>query len=232
MYKRQLHASVTAQDQITLHFSDDGIGMSADTRNRVFDPFFTTKPVGEGTGLGLAVVHSIVTGIGGFIRVESEPNVGSTFFVYLPLADSASVPAVTRPRTLASGHERVLCVDDELMLVCMTREILESLGYQVTTFTNSARALQAFRQQPEEFDLLLTDQTMPSLTGLQLAEEIRQLQPALPIMIMTGYGSSHLSAERVTALNVKVLLKPLDRESLGIAVQSALDAGRKNRHVA
>lgn len=212
---------------VRLAVRDTGCGIPPAHLNRVFDPFFTTKPVGEGTGLGLAVVHSIVSGMGGFIRVESEPNAGSTFLVHLPLADSVSVPIPLRPAVLASGHERILCVDDELMLVCMTREILESLGYQVTTFTNSGRALSAFCQQPEAFDLLLTDQTMPHLTGVQLAEEIRRRHPSLPIMIMTGYGSSHLSAERIAALNAKVLLKPLDRESLGIAVRSALDASRK-----
>ncbi len=170
-----------------LSVSDTGIGMDPGTLDRIFEPFFTTKPSGEGTGLGLSTVHGVVRSHSGGITVYSEPQVGTTFHVYLPVTtEDTEAPAETGV-VLPTGSERVMVVDDEPAVAAMAGEALRALGYEVEEFTDSRKALREFREDPERFDLVLTDQTMPHFTGSQLRASMQFLRPGLPIIIVTGF---------------------------------------------
>ncbi|HEY1107927.1 MAG TPA: ATP-binding protein, partial [Opitutaceae bacterium] len=203
--------------------SDTGHGMDAATQGRIFDPFFTTKAPGEGTGLGLAVVHGIVQAHDGIITVYSQPGQGTRFHLYFPahLDDSggfANVPAAA-PR---GRGEQILLVDDEQPLITMGRRMLERLGYRCAAFTHPAEALQAYRQAPETFALAITDLTMPTMSGIDLAEQLLQLRPDLAVILTTGYNAS-LTPERVRALGMRqLLLKPLTLNTLAEAVHREL----------
>ncbi len=206
-----------------LTVSDTGQGMDKETVARIFEPFFSTKAPGEGTGLGLSTVHGIVMTHGGAITVYSEPNVGSTFHVYLPLCeydlDQPAQPAAEPP----SGTGRILLVDDEQALLMMTTEILTGLGYAVSGFVDSREALRAFLEGPEDFDIVVTDQTMPNLTGAQLAATVRFERPDIPIIIVTGY-TQHVETHSVETLGLSaVILKPFTRHELASAIRNALD---------
>jgi CheY-like chemotaxis protein len=179
--------------------------MPQEIQKRIFEPYFTTKPVGEGSGLGLAVVHGIIQSHGGAITVESAPGEGTCFRVYLPCCDEK--PAVQRPATqeAAQGQGNILLVDDEEALVNLGRRSLEKLGYSVIGETNSARALEKFNENPLQFDLVLTDQTMPQLTGIALAQEIWKVRPGLPIIICTGF-SEQINAEKIASIGFSSIL--------------------------
>lgn len=205
--------------------SDTGCGMDAATRRRIFEPFFTTKPVGEGTGLGLAVVHGIMNSHDGTVRVKSEPGKGTTFQLYFPAysGEVAVDPRQEAPVPRGQG-ERVLMVDDEELLARLGSVALSALGYQVEFTTQPATALAMVQADPQRFALVITDQTMPNMTGVALATQLRGIQPALPIIMMTGYSTS-LTPERLEAAGVRqLLLKPATLHSLGTAVQAALAA--------
>ncbi len=209
---------------LRLSVSDNGPGMTSEILERIFEPFFTTKPQGQGTGLGLAVVHGIVSGHGGAIRAYSEPGRGATFHVLLPrlTAQEVARPAPERP-PLPGGEERILVVDDEPDLVDVITRLLASLGYQVSSFDESAAALRAFRERPDDFDLVLSDLTMPGLTGLDLALAVRQARPAMPVVICTGFSDSVIQEQAREAGVREVILKPLQRRELALAVRRALD---------
>ena len=173
---------------VVLSVSDTGCGMDAATCERIFEPFFTTKPVGEGTGLGLSVVHGIVKSHDGAIAVDSQPGAGTTFHLYFPAADHRATPrAAPKAPDVRGQGEHVLYVDDEEALVYMTSRLLERAGYRVTGFTDARRALEEFRASSAAFDAVVTDLAMPGLSGLALAAEIRQSRPDVPLVFTSGY---------------------------------------------
>jgi PAS domain S-box-containing protein len=202
---------------------DTGVGILSDIREKIFDPFFTTKPPGEGTGLGLSVVYGIVRHHGGRITVESEPGKGTTFTVLLPRVEEKSAEIGIPREDACTGKERILFVDDEEMIREMAQELLEQLGYEVVSTTSSREALSLVKNGPSRFDLVITDQTMPGMTGLDLARKILLLQPNLPIILVTGF--SHLvSQESVRAAGIRAMaLKPLTRRELAQVVRKVLD---------
>jgi CheY-like chemotaxis protein len=209
---------------VRLTVSDTGHGMSAETRQRIFEPFFTTKPAGEGTGLGLAVVHGIVRDHEGVVRVESELGRGTSFQIYLPAHDwvDAGVDVGLSVQSPGKG-ERILFVDDETALCQGWRSVLERIGYAVTTFTDPVLALEAFRCSPRDFDLVITDLTMPHMTGTELGRRMLELRPTLPILLVSGSTGS-LTAEEVRALGLRDLLtKPVTPGALAIALRRTLD---------
>jgi PAS domain S-box-containing protein len=209
--------------------SDTGCGMDQATRRRIFEPFFTTKPPGEGTGLGLAVVHGIMDNHDGAITVHSQPGAGTEFRLYFPAHAGEEAALAAEEGPVPRGHgERVLFVDDEELLVRLAQTTLAGLGYEVEVATHPEAALAMLRADPQRFALVLTDQTMPGMTGLLLASQVRQIRPGLPIILMTGYSAS-LTSERVEAAGVcQLLFKPTSIASLGAAVHAALssEAGR------
>jgi PAS domain S-box-containing protein len=216
--------SLTPGRYAVLEVADTGDGMSKAVQERIFEPFFTTKEQGHGTGLGLAVVHGIVIELGGAISVASAPDRGTTITVYLPLLENeVPVEPSIQNKELPRGTESVLVVDDQEIIVLMHRHILENLGYRVEAFTDSEHALQAFRENPDRFDLLLTDMTMPNLTGAELAVEVLRLRPSMPIIICTGY-SELIDEGMAKALGVREFLqKPLEKIELAQAVRKVLD---------
>lgn len=207
---------------IRLTVSDTGCGMTPDIIERIFDPFFTTKAIGEGTGMGLAAVHGIVESTGGAITVSSELGKGTTFHVLFPRIEShaMAIPGVVAP--IPKGKERVLLVDDEEELVHMGRQMLERLGYEVVATTRSLEALELFRAQPEVFDVVLTDQTMPDMTGDDLARELLRIRPDIPIILVTGF-SQDIEPEHVYELGIReFIMKPMTARDLSEAIQRVL----------
>jgi CheY-like chemotaxis protein len=190
---------------------------------RIFDPFFTTKGVGEGTGLGLSLVHGIVTDLGGGIDVATAAGRGTSFAIWLPVAGDTEMPAAETAGELPRGDgETVMIVDDERALVALAEEILAELGYEPVGFDSSSAALQAFRASPERFDLILTDEAMPDLIGTELAREIRRDQPSVPIILVSGHGGAQL-AKAAAAIGVNEMLrKPLQRRELAESLARAL----------
>jgi CheY-like chemotaxis protein len=191
--------------------------------NRIFDPFFTTKKVGEGTGLGLSVVHGIVHQHEGYIFAESEAGSGSKFTVYLPMVEAELSGEDLTEHPVSSGTERVLFVDDEELLAEMGRDMLEDLGYQVTVTTSSSEALALFRTDPGRFDLVITDVTMPEITGVELAREMLAVRADIPIIMCTGF--SHLiDADAAKAAGVRAFtMKPLTKREIAKTIRTVLD---------
>lgn len=208
---------------VCLGISDTGHGMGPDTLEHIFEPYFTTKKTGEGSGLGLSVVHGIIMGHGGAITVDSAPGAGTLFTVYLPRLFDETTQESTEPENLPSGNERILFVDDEESLARLGQKNLESLGYDVTAATSAASALALFRSDPHAFDLVFTDQTMPSLTGTQLSETILNIRPELPIILCTGFSET-VSPEAARSIGITAfIMKPLTKRDMAQAVRKALD---------
>ena len=203
--------------------SDTGCGMDPATLRRIFEPFFTTKPVGEGTGLGLAVVHGIMESHDGVITVYSQPGAGTVFHLYFPAHTSETVAEASASGPVPRGQgERILLVDDEELLVQLGRKTLVMLGYEVEATTQPLAALEMVRADPHRYALVITDQTMPKLTGLELAGRLRQIRPGLPILLQTGFSLS-ITAERLRAAGVRqFLIKPASLQTLGAAIHAAL----------
>jgi PAS domain S-box-containing protein len=218
------HDGLPPGNYVRLTARDDGRGMDTATRERVFEPYFTTKPRGDGTGLGMAVVHGIVSQMGGAITVDSEPGAGTTFEIYLPTLPYA--PDVIEDPAQSEhpgGDERILFIDDEPQIVTMTRLQLSQFGYDVTAVADSAEALKKIAEAPDAYDLLITDQTMPGLTGSELAEQARRIRPDLPVILCTGYSNT-IDGERAAALGIGALLaKPIARAELARTVRKVLD---------
>ena len=204
-----------------LSVRDNGPGIDEATRPRIFEPFFTTKAVGEGTGLGLAVVHTIVQAHEASIHVETTPGSGSLFRVYFPALEQPA-PLTALPDTLASPErgngERVLYVDDEEAIVLLTKRLLERHGYQVTGFNDPRAALAAVQAAPEHFDLVVTDYNMPGLSGLELAEALKALRPTLPVLMISGYITDELQRKAPAAGIRELIYKPDTVEALCLAV--------------
>jgi CheY-like chemotaxis protein len=210
---------------VKLTVKDSGCGISPAIHDRIFDPFFTTKEKGVGTGLGLSVVYGILKSHGGTIEVSSIPGEGTTFHVFLPSIEKAPVKEEADSALLPRGWERVLVVDDEPALAEVTRQMLERLGYQVDIRINGIDALEAFRNQSEEkrFDLVITDMTMPHLTGIELAKKLLKLDTNLPILLCTGF-SRKADAEKAERIGIKgFLMKPVVFRELAGMVRKVLD---------
>jgi len=212
-------------DFLQLTVSDTGHGMNKEIQDRIFDPFFTTKDEGEGTGMGLSVAHGIVTSFGGFISLHSEENVGTSFTIYLPILKMAKNSDIVQFEELPGGDERILLVDDEELLIESGRTILEHLGYHVTSFTDPTEALKDFTARPGDFDLLITDITMPKMTGDVLTKNIHAIKPDLPILMCTGYHSSLTEQDATSLGQYRLVTKPLVKRDLALLVRHALDKG-------
>jgi signal transduction histidine kinase/FixJ family two-component response regulator len=217
------HGTLGAGRYVRLTVSDSGSGIPPAVLERMFDPFFTTKRAGDGTGLGLSMVQGIVADLGGVIDVATQVGAGTTFTIWLPASDEAprlpSKPAGELPR---GRGETVMVVDDERALVAIAEETLTQLGYRPVGFDSSLAALQAFRAEPARFDLVLTDETMPRLTGTELAGEILRLRPDMPIVLMSGYSGAQLNERAQAAGILEVLRKPLARRDIAEPVARAL----------
>jgi len=214
---------------VRLVVSDTGTGIQPAVLERMFDPFFTTKGVGEGTGLGLSLVHGLVAELGGAIDVATTLGKGTTFEIWLPRAGEVGKPDAEVTPELPRGHgETVMIVDDERPLLRLAEETLAGLGYQPVSFESSGAALQAFRAEPHRFALILTDEAMPDLLGTELAQEIRRIHPAVPIILMSGHGGAQLTQNSAAVGAQEVLHKPLQSRDLAESLARVLVAARPN----
>ena len=210
---------------LKLTIKDTGHGIDSSVMGKIFNPYFTTKGVGEGTGMGLAVVYGIVRDHGGDIRVNSEPGKGTAFHVYLPLLETGTVERkiISAEEQAPTGRERILFVDDEDLIVNIAQEMLESLGYHITARTSSVEALETFRAKPDEFDLIITDMTMPNMTGAELAAKLLKIRPDIPIILCTGF-SELMDEDRAKGMGIRqYLMKPVDKKDMAKAIRKALD---------
>jgi PAS domain S-box-containing protein len=215
-------------DYLVLSVKDTGCGMDEEVRKRIFEPFFTTKPAGEGTGLGLSVAYGIVKSHRGRITVYSEPGRGSIFRVYIPRADTGTPRRVETLGPIPGGKERILLVDDEEMIVNSVRNMLQHLGYQVTALMDSQRALKLFSENPSQFDLVVTDQTMPLMTGEDLGKVLMNMRPDIPVILCTGY-SDLISCEQAMAMGFQgFIMKPFTIREGAELVRRVLDRKRSN----
>ena len=206
-----------------LTVTDTGKGMNSEILERVFDPFFTTKKFGDGTGMGLAVVHGIIESYGGIISVESTPGKGTTFSLYFPIIGETAAQTCDTDPGHYTGNERILFVDDEESLVEIGTKMLRLMGYQVTGKTNSLDAFETFKTNPDNFDLIITDQTMPNMSGAELAVELLKMRSDIPIILCTGY-SSKISDQMAKEIGIAdYFMKPFDTEQLAMIVRKTLD---------
>jgi signal transduction histidine kinase/CheY-like chemotaxis protein len=209
---------------LRLLVKDEGCGMEASVLDRIFEPYYTTKEQGKGTGLGLSVIHGIVKNHGGDITVKSTPGKGTIFQVYLPLIEDVD-PDVEFESTdgAIKGEERILLVDDEEQIVAMEQQMLENLGYQVTARTDSAEALKVFAEHPQNFDLVITDMTMPHMTGDQLAQKMLDIEPNIPVILCTGFNQV-ITEEKALAMGIqKFVMKPVVKKELATTIRTVLD---------
>ena len=207
---------------VKLSVSDTGTGIAPDIIGKIFDPFFTTKKRGEGTGLGLSVVYGIVKECGGSVTVQSEFGKGSTFSVYLPAIERGGELTEESSSPIPGGKGRIIFIDDEHTLAEMGREMLQGLGYEVLAATSGATALELFRTQPDRFDLVIADMTMPGMTGKELAVELLSIRPGIPIILCTGF-SEILTEEGAKSMGIREFaMKPLTLKSIAKLVRKAL----------
>ena len=208
---------------VLLTIRDTGHGMSAGVVERIFDPYFTTKEKGEGTGLGLAVVHGIVKSYGGVITVYSEIGKGSTFNIYLSAIEKKVEEEKETGEAIPTGHQRILFVDDEPALVDIGKKMLEHLGHEVIIRTSSLEALEAFRNNPERFDLVISDKTMPQMTGFDLARELKQIRPDIPIIICTGFSDT-TDSDKAEAIGITgLVMKPIVMREMAETIKRVSD---------
>jgi len=208
---------------VNLTVTDTGQGMNPEIKGRIFDPYFTTKEVGKGTGLGLSVVHGIVKSHGGGISVDSELGKGTTFRIYFPVIEREAVIETEIDKELPTGNERILYIDDEKSMVHMGRNVLERLGYQVEAKSSPGEALELFHANPDRFDLVITDMTMPQMTGDRLVKEILKIRPDMPTILCTGF-SEKIDKEKAKQMGVRQYIeKPINRSDLAKVVRKVLD---------
>jgi signal transduction histidine kinase/CheY-like chemotaxis protein len=218
-----LRGALAPGDYVRLEVSDTGAGIPSDLLERIFDPFFTTKSVGEGTGLGLSMVHGIVADLGGAIDVHSAPGVGTRFEVFLPVAGEAAMESSEAASALPMGSgETVMIVDDERPLVALAEEVVARFGYEPVGFVSSTAALEAFFAKPQRFDVIMTDEMMPELVGTELARKIRSLRPSIPILLMSGRAIGPLlDAANEVGVDA-VLRKPLHAREIAESLARVL----------
>ena len=219
-----IHPDLHAGTYLDIMVGDIGHGLAPDVMERIFEPYFTTKVEEEGTGLGLAVIHGIVKGHSGAITVESAVGKGSKFHVFLPIHEpSAPTAEVKELAALPKSKERILFIDDELDIVEIAKEMFKPLGYEVVTRTSSIEALELFRSKPDYFDLVISDLTMPNMTGGQLARRMMHIRSDIPIILCTGF-SREMTKEQALSLGIKdFLMKPLDICEMAVAIRHVLD---------
>ena len=211
---------------VKLSVSDSGCGMEKEVAERVFEPFFTTKNVNEGTGLGLSVVHGIIKSHNGAIAVSSTPGVGTTFDIFLPKIESGEAQQPQSSESTARDKQVILLVDDEEMMVDVTTQILERLGYAVVPKTSSIEALEAFQEEPDKFDLVITDQVMPNMTGTELAGKIISIKPDIPVILCSGFPEK-VCPEQIESIGIKeFIVKPIGRQEIAATVRRVLDASK------
>jgi CheY-like chemotaxis protein len=206
-----------------LRVVDTGHGMSAEILERIFDPYYTTKAQGEGTGMGLSVVQGIVSSLKGAISIDSAVGKGSTFDIYLPVLEKTGLVPHDDQETVVGGREHILFVDDESVLTQMMSQMLSKMGYHVTPHNCPIEALEQFRHAPEQFDLVISDVTMPQMGGPEMAREMMKIRPDLPVLLCTGYRAD-ITKKIVSNIGVRdLLLKPLARQELSTTIRRVLD---------
>ncbi len=217
--------SVEAGTFVQLSVSDSGPGIAPEIKGRIFDPFFTTKSIGKGTGMGLSIVHGIMKSYGGFISLYSEPGEGTKFHIFFPVINKEALPEFDATiEQIPIGRERVLFIDDEDLLAELNKDMLERLGYDVTIRNSSLAALETFQNQPDQFDVVITDQTMPGMTGSDLARRMLQIRPDIPIILCTGY-STIISEEKAKSVGIKEFaMKPIAKRDIAALIRKVLDA--------
>lgn len=208
---------------VLLSVRDSGQGIKPEIQDKIFDPFFTTKDVGKGTGMGLAIVHGIIANYGGFIECDSKIGIGTNFRVYFPAIDQEITSKAKSFEIAPCGTERILLVDDELMLAELGKTMLERLGYEVTMHTSSLYALNTFHDRPDFFDAVITDQTMPGMTGINLAKRMLELRPDVPIILCTG-NNTLIDEEQAKSVGIKgFATKPLSKNRIATLLRNVLD---------
>jgi len=220
------HLDLPSGSYLRLTVSDAGYGIPRHLVDKIFDPYFTTKDTGEGTGLGLSVVQGIVKAHEGTVAVDSEPGKGTTFHVYLPIIQGEEKPEKESEVPLPTGSERILFIDDEELLIELGSLVLEMLGYEVVPKQSSVEALALFRSEPDRFDLVITDMTMPKMTGDKLARELMKIRPDIPIILCTGH-SKLISEKKAKEMGIRAFIgKPITKRAMAETVRKVLDAGR------
>ncbi|MCK4839183.1 MAG: response regulator, partial [Desulfobulbaceae bacterium] len=216
---------------IRLEVSDTGYGMDEATREKIFEPYFTTKEPGRGTGLGLAVVHGIVTNHQGFINVYSEPGQGTTIHVYLPMLEYEPEKAASaeNEKPVGYGDERILFVDDEETIVNLANELLTFYGYKITIFQDGLQALEDFEKHPDDYDLIVTDMSMPNMNGLQLAQRVKEIRPEIPVVLCSGFSAIINKEEALEKGVTRYLQKPLAMDNVAKVIRELLDKNRKEQ---
>ncbi len=216
-------------NHLQLLVTDEGCGMDASVLDRVFEPYYTTKEQGKGTGLGLSVIHGIVKNHRGDITAASSPGKGTVFTVYLPVVEDGDVQTEIEPVNGAEkGTERILLIDDEEQIVAMERQMLENLGYQVTARTDSVEALKEFSKKPQNYDLVITDMTMPYMTGDELAQKLLDIKPDIPVILCTGFNED-ITEEKALSMGIqKFVMKPVIKNDLATTIRNVLDQNRPN----
>jgi len=209
---------------LQLTVKDAGHGMEPEVLERIFEPYYTTKEKGKGTGLGLSVIDGIVKNHGGDITVSSQPGKGTVFNIYLPVIDHIDVETESAETTIAAnGSERILLIDDEEQIIDFEQQILERLGYKVISKTDSEEALEEFAAQPDQFDLVITDMTMPKMTGDQLARKMMDIKPEIPVILCTGFNEA-ITEEKALAMGIdKFVMKPIVKDKLANTIRAVLD---------
>ena len=217
------HPDLKPGPYIKLTVTDTGLGISPDVMEKIFDPFFTTKEKGKGTGLGLSVVHGIVRSHGGGIYVYSEPGKGSIFEVCLPVIESRFKPEEKADRPIPTGTERILFIDDEPVITNLGKQVLESLGYDVVARNSSIEALELFKEKRDRFDLVITDMTMPHMTGEKLAENLMQIRPDIPVILCTGF-SFMIDEQKALNMGIRAFIsKPMLKQEIAETIRQVLD---------
>ncbi len=209
---------------IQLSISDTGTGLTPELIEKIFDPYFTTKEVGKGSGMGLALVQGIIKRHGGFVKVNSKIGKGSTFNVFFPqIEEDIATERTSEEEEIPTGSEEILFVDDEEMLVDIGKKLLERLGYTVTTETNSSKAIQLFKSDPTLFDLVITDQAMPKVSGAELAKQLLQIKPDIPIILCTGH-SNLVDEAKAQKIGIReYAMKPLNKRAIARLIRKVLD---------
>jgi len=219
------HQEMKAGEYLRLSVKDTGTGMTSEIMDRIFEPFFTTKDMGRGSGMGLSITHGIIKSHSGAISVESEPGKGSRFVVYLPVTDKKykAQSLDTAPSPLTERKLKILLIDDEDMILSSVTNALKRLGYDVVTAKDSLEALRLFKDTPDEFDLVITDHTMPKMTGVELAPKLMEIRPDIPIILCTGF-SDVIDEQETKAMGIRaLLLKPASIKELGPVISRALE---------
>lgn len=224
LVRKKIRENEAEREWIRISVTDNGCGIEPAHLERIFEPYFTTKPSGKGTGMGLAVVHGIVENHDGRVEVESTVGQGTTVHVYFPVVSGIEAPQSQKEaQSLVGGSESILVVDDEQMVADYLKGFLEQLGYRITVCNDGNSALSMFEQNPQQFDLVITDQTMPGKTGFEVARTMLALRPELPIILCSGYSSA-LSPERVTKAGIReFMMKPVSLHDLAPVIRAVLD---------